>query len=94
MLTDPLTSPAYQLAKASLFWSMLYNKGKMEAIEQDKNKAIIKLIDYPTEVVMCERIYGWIEKMNQLTGVKNTKVIHTKCYSRGQEYCEWEVSWD
>jgi hypothetical protein len=87
-------TPAYQLAKASLFWSMLYDKGRMEAVEKDKNGAIIRLIDYPSEVVMCERIYGWLERMNQLTGVKNTKVIHSKCYTRGNEYCEWEVSWD
>lgn len=88
-----IRTPNVQLAKASLIWASLYDKGKMETIRTDKEKVTIKLTEIPTEEVMCERIYGWLEKTNQLAGLQNVKVIHTKCYSAKHPHCEWEISW-
>lgn len=88
-----IRTPNAQLAKASVIWASLYDKGKMETIRTDKEKATIKLTEIPTEEVMCERIYGWLERTNQLAGLQDVKVIHTKCYSAKHSHCEWKISW-
>lgn len=82
-----------QMAKASVIWSSLYDKGKMQTIRINKETALIQLTDIPTEEIMCERIYGWLERTNQLAGLQNVKVLHTKCYSFGHSHCEWQITW-
>ncbi|MBI4852074.1 MAG: hypothetical protein HY819_09780 [Acidobacteria bacterium] len=88
-----IRTPNAQLLKATVIWSNLYDKGKMETVRIDKEKAIVKLVDMPTEAIMCERIYGWLERTNQLSGLQDVRVAHTKCYSFGHPYCEWEINW-
>lgn len=88
-----IRTPNVQLAKASVIWSNLYDKGQMETLRIDKEKSIVKLIDIPTQPVMCDRIYGWLERTNQLNGLENVKVFHTKCFSVEHSHCEWEISW-
>lgn len=88
-----IRTPNVQLAKASVIWSNLYDKGQMETLRIDKDKSIVKLTGIPTQPVMCDRIYGWLERTNQLNGLENVKVFHTKCFSLNYSHCEWEISW-
>lgn len=88
-----IQTPNAKLAKASVMWDSLYDKGKMETIRTGKEKTTIKLTEIPTQEVMCERIYGWLERTNQLAGLHNIKVVHTKCYSAKHSHCEWEITW-
>ncbi|MBK7996326.1 MAG: hypothetical protein IPK14_24040 [Blastocatellia bacterium] len=88
-----IRTPNVHLAKASIIWSSLYDKGQMETLRVDKGKSIVKLTNIPTQPVMCDRIYGWLERTNQLNGLENVKVFHTKCFSLSCSHCEWEISW-
>jgi hypothetical protein len=88
-----IRTPNVHLAKASVIWSNLYDKGQMETLIVDRQKSIVKLTNIPTQPVMCDRIYGWLERTNQLNGLENVKVIHNKCFSLSSSHCEWEISW-
>ena len=86
-------TPAALLSKASHMWSSLYNRGQMKIENQTDRGATIKLLDFPSEVAGCARITGWIERMAELTGVKNVRVQQTQCYAKGAPHCEWNVGW-
>jgi uncharacterized protein (TIGR02265 family) len=86
-------TPAALLSKASRMWTALNNRGMMTVENQTDHGATIKLMDYPSEVAGCARISGWIERMAELTGVKNVQVQQTQCYSKGAPYCEWNLTW-
>jgi predicted hydrocarbon binding protein len=86
-------TPAALLSKASHMWSSLYNRGEMKIENQTDRGATIKLLDFPSEVAGCARITGWIERMAELTGVKNVRVQQTQCYAKGAPHCEWNVGW-
>jgi hypothetical protein len=88
-----ILTPAFQLSKAAALWSSVYDRGQVEAIPHGNSGATIKLLDFKTETAMCERIHGWLERMNQMTGAKDTKVTQTRCCSRGDDHCEWEITW-
>jgi predicted hydrocarbon binding protein len=88
-----LTPPAL-LSKASQMWSSLYNRGDMRVENQTDHGATIKLMNFPSEVAGCARVTGWIERMAELTGVKNVRVQQTQCYAKGQPHCEWNVTWN
>lgn len=87
-----LTPPAL-LSKASHMWSSLYNRGEMRVDEQTETSARIRIMNFPSEAAGCARVTGWIERMAELTGVKNIKVEQTQCFAQGGACCEWRVSW-
>ena len=86
-------TPAALLAKASLMWRALYNRGELRVTDQTDHGATIKLIDFPSELSGCSRTTGWIERMAELTGVKNVRVQKTQCYAKGATDCEWSITW-
>ena len=87
-------TPQALLSKASQMWSSLYNRGDMRVENQTDRGATIKLMNFPLEVAGCARVTGWIERMAELTGVKNVRVQQTQCYAKGQPHCEWNVTWN
>jgi uncharacterized protein (TIGR02265 family) len=87
-----LTPPAL-LSKASQMWSSLYNRGDMRVEDQTPTSARIRILNFPSEVAGCSRITGWMERMAELTGVKNVHVEQTQCYTKGAPHCEWVVKW-
>ncbi|HEV7242275.1 MAG TPA: hypothetical protein VGQ36_23800 [Thermoanaerobaculia bacterium] len=87
-----VTPPAL-MGKASHMWSSLYNRGEMRVDEQTDTSARIRVVNFPFEAVGCARVTGWIERMAEITGVKNVKVDQTQCCTRGGMFCEWRVSW-
>ncbi|HYM61547.1 MAG TPA: hypothetical protein VEZ11_11720 [Thermoanaerobaculia bacterium] len=88
-----MTPPAL-LGKASQMWKSLYNQGLMTIEDQTGNSARIRILEFPSELAGCSRITGWIERMAELTGARNVKIEHTKCFTRNGEPCEWAVRWE
>ena len=86
-------TPAALLGKASTMWSSLYNRGEMKVDEQTETSARIRILNFPSEAAGCSRVTGWIERMAELTAVKDIKVEQTQCYATGAACCEWRVSW-
>jgi uncharacterized protein (TIGR02265 family) len=87
-----LTPPAL-LGKASHMWSSLYNRGEMRVDEQTETSARIRILNFPAEAAGCSRVTGWIERMAELTGVKDIKVEQSHCFAKGAACCEWRLSW-
>ena len=87
-----MTPPAV-LSKAGVMWSSLYNRGELRVEEQGDRGARIRLVNFPSELAGCSRVTGWIERMAEMTGVKNVEVTKTLCVAEGDPWCEWKVKW-
>lgn len=87
-------TPAALLSKASTMWSSLYNRGEMRVENQTDRGATLKILDFPSETPGCGRITGWIERMAEITGAKNVRVVQTQCYAKGAPHCEWALTWE
>ena len=86
-------TPTVLLSKASPMWSTLYNRGKLEVVSQTDKSAHIRLSDFPSEPAGCARLNGWVERMAEMTGVKDITIRKTACASKGAPACEWQISW-
>lgn len=86
-------TPTALLSKASQMWTSLYNRGDMKVENQTDRGATIKLVNFPSETAGCSRITGWIERMAELTGVKDVRIQQTQCYAKGAPHCEWSITW-
>src|SRR5207237_7604239 len=86
-------TPSALLSKGGQMWSALYNRGELRVDEETSNSARISLLNFPSELAGCSRTTGWIERMAQLTGVKDVTIEHTQCFAKGAPNCEWRIAW-
>lgn len=86
-------TPTAVLGKAAQIWGTLYNRGEMRVEQQDETSARIRVRNFPSEVASCARATGWIERLAELTGVKELKVDHSECFAKGAESCVWKLTW-
>ncbi|HSP17523.1 MAG TPA: hypothetical protein VLV78_22450 [Thermoanaerobaculia bacterium] len=86
-------TPAALLSKGGQMWGALYNRGELRVDEQTSNSARIRLVNFPSEVAGCSRTTGWIERMAELTGVKDVVIEHQQCFAKGAPDCQWRISW-
>ncbi|MEO8036286.1 MAG: hypothetical protein ABI837_17755 [Acidobacteriota bacterium] len=86
-------TPAALLSKGAQMWSALYNRGELQVLNQSEKGATIRLADFPSEAAGCARITGWIERMAELTGVKDVSVVQAHCFARGDASCQWHLTW-
>ena len=86
-------TPAALLSKGGQMWSALYNRGQLRVDDQTRNGARLRLLDFPSELAGCSRMTGWIERMAQMTGIKDLKVEQTQCFAKGAPHCEWRLTW-
>jgi predicted hydrocarbon binding protein len=86
-------TPSALLSKASQMWGALYNRGQLHVTDQTDHGATIKLVDFPSEIAGCSRTTGWIERMAEMTGVKDVRIQQTQCYAKGAPHCEWSITW-
>jgi hypothetical protein len=86
-------TPAALLSRSGPMWSTLFNRGELRVEEQTSSGARISLPGFPSEVAGCSRMTGWLERMTQLTHVKDVKVEQTRCFAKGAPCCEWRVTW-
>ena len=88
-----LTPPSL-ISKVSTFWSQIHNTGSLVVLDQSKTHVRFQLKDFPSERPHCARLSGWCQGLAELTKVKNVRIMHDKCMTRGAAHCEWELRWD
>jgi hypothetical protein len=86
-------TPNAVLGKAAQIWGTLYNCGEMRVEEQTANSARIRVSGFPAEIASCSRATGWMERLAELTGVRDLKIEHPECAARGASSCSWTLSW-
>ena len=87
-------TPTAIVKKAATIWSTIHSHGTLTVVENSDGRAAVRLSDYPSEEAHCARLTGWMEGLGLMTGVRNTRVVHRRCMTRGDEACEWLVTWD
>jgi hypothetical protein len=87
-------TPTAIVKKAATIWSTIHSHGSLTVVESGEGRARVQLTDYPSEESHCARLTGWMEGLGLMTAVRNTKVLHGPCMTRGDRVCEWLVTWD
>ena len=75
----------------------LYSKGaSLKPIKVTDNNAIIRAVvesNCEEKPYQCQNRTGLLEAIPGIFGLPNAVVTHTKCYHKGDQYCEYDISW-
>ncbi len=88
-------SPGFTIDRAARVLSGYYDTGELVVVEKDARHVAVEVRGLETAGrAFCERIYGWMQRMLELTGVRNLRTAHSSCVHRGDPVCRFEGSWD
>ncbi len=88
-------SPGYIIDRAARVLSNYYDTGELVVVERDERHVAVELRGLEgSERQFCERIYGWMQRTLELTGVRNLRSAHSRCLHRGDPVCRFEGTWD
>lgn len=89
-----LGSPTFIISKASDIMPTYYKGSSMKVTENEKNKAVAQLSDFPEISRLVElRIAGWMERALELNGCKGVKVAITQSITKGSPLTEFVATW-
>jgi len=91
------TTPAEFLTQQVSLFNLYYHGGDMTVVEQQKNRATLRLVGMPTDdrdQLFCRRQTGGLERALSIAGGKGARVRHVRCAVEGDAFCEWDVRWE
>lgn len=86
-------TPAALLQKATTMWRTIYSAGDFGVEGAGPGVATVYLRDFPSELIGCARITGWITELGAMTRSQDLEVRHTRCAAKGAGECLWSVKW-
>ena len=87
-------TPNALFGKASSLWSQVHNTGSLSIADKSDTHARVELKDFPSEPAHCARLTGWFHGLAEMTKVKNVRIDHDPCLTKGGQYCAWTLRWD
>ncbi len=88
-------SPGFTIDRAARVLSNYYDTGELVVVDKGERRVAAELRGLEEAgQPLCERIYGWMQRMLEMTGVRNLRSAHSSCVHRGDPVCRFEGSWD
>jgi hypothetical protein len=88
-------TPQVLITKGSAILSTYYRPCTLEVIDNTKNMAVIRIIDFADiDKIIEYRIGGWIQKSGEISGARNVDVKITKSLTQGDLFTEYYVTWN
>ncbi|HVO10858.1 MAG TPA: hypothetical protein VMX54_08960 [Vicinamibacteria bacterium] len=88
-------SPGFTIDRAARVLANYYDTGELVVVERGERHVAVELRGLEgSGRQFCERIYGWMQRTLELTGVRNLRSSHSRCVHRGDPVCRFEGSWD
>jgi hypothetical protein len=83
------------LGRAVRLWSAHYDAGSFDVATRGPRAAVLRLRRFPTpHPVHCLAVAGFVERSLELSGGKRAILEESKCRTRGDEFCQFDASWD
>lgn len=73
-------------------WNNVYDFGGIEIPEETPNKMIIRYKGFPPSPEKCQYFRGSLTGMMEICNLDGT-VEETACNTKGQDYCEFTLTW-
>ena len=90
-----ILSPRFIVKRIPRLFGTFYKPDKAEAGMIADNKVWMKILNMKNRSSIVEyRIAGWLERAFELSGCRDVKLEVVKSFAKGENYTEYEISWD
>jgi hypothetical protein len=88
-------SPIWVMQKHASVWERYHDSGRWEANNGSQPNSISgRLFDFQVkDPAFCARLRGWLHGAISMTGGRRVQVVEPNCRCRGDEYCQFDSSW-
>jgi predicted hydrocarbon binding protein len=86
-------TPAALLQKATTMWRSIYSAGDFGVEGVGPGVGTVYLRNFPSELIGCARITGWITELGEMTKSRDLSITHVRCAAEGANECLWSVKW-
>jgi len=89
-----MATPSFLLSKYGDYWHRYQDSGDWNVVREGERHVRATLSNWGSvSVPTCVRLSAYIEKFVDLVGAQGTRVTRTKCRSRGDRVCEYDIHW-
>lgn len=86
--------PMVAINRLPNFWAHMYDTGTLTTQHETKNIVIVNIIDFAdAHKAYCWKLLGYFEKLLELAGGNNVKIIETACQIDGDTQCSYSIAW-
>jgi len=80
---------------AQTMWRKYNSIGTLKVVDYSYKEryGIVRIEDFPVHPILCPIYKGYLSSIVSLVVGKETSAEETKCVHRGDEYCEFVISW-
>lgn len=90
-----IISPRFIVKRIPRLFGTFYKPDEAEATMVTPNKVVMRVLNMKSRSAIIEyRIAGWLERAFELSGCEKVKVEVIKSFAKGENYTEYEISWD
>jgi len=87
--------PIFAINRLPNFWTHMYDTGTLTTQHETKNIVTVNIIDFAdVHKAYCVKLLGYFEKMLELAGGKNVKIIEISCRADGGNKCSYSIAWE
>jgi hypothetical protein len=87
-----LVTPEVAMRMAPVVWKAVYDAGRMEFEIEGREGGVARVYDFPARPALCAVNAAIIEGLAS-DDARRARVVETRCRSRGDEFCEFDVTW-
>jgi hypothetical protein len=88
-------NPAYVIERSAAYWGRFQDSGTWSVERLSVRRVRATLQGWgSTDPASCVRLAAYIERLFQLVGAKNGRLVRTACKAQGDAACVFEGEWD
>jgi uncharacterized protein (TIGR02265 family) len=86
-------NPHTILKKSSTMFSRFYKPGSMDYLSTGEKSCLLVIKNFISTTQNCLTAVGFFKRAIELSGGKKVKIEEVKCTARGDDVCEFQVTW-
>ncbi|HBX49523.1 MAG: hypothetical protein A2275_16630 [Bacteroidetes bacterium RIFOXYA12_FULL_35_11] len=90
-----VSSPNFIIKRAGIVFGSYFEPSNITVVENLSKSAVVHISNFPEmNIVVEQRIHGWMFQAITMAGAKNLKIGITQSLTKGNEVTEYIINWD
>jgi hypothetical protein len=90
-----MASPAWVIEKTMEYWRRFHDTGQWKVQRESSHAVNGTLLGWGVvDEALCIELMGYMPRVVELAGARSAQIAHPSCRGRGDQSCDFRLSWD